>query len=81
MPPRPFSGPRGFSLPGVRWLQAHAGMFTHALAPCPLRDSLPSEVSPPDQLPPFRASCSPAVSHGCEALLQSEVPGFTYSRP
>jgi hypothetical protein len=65
----------------VRWLRTQAGMFTRSLAPCPFRDSVPSEVSPSDQLPPSRASSSPAVSHGCEALLRSKVPGITYSRP
>ena len=74
LPPRPSSGPRGFALADARWLQTQPGMFTRPLAPCPLRDSCSLKVSPPVQPPPFRASCSPAFSQGCEALLQTGIP-------
>jgi hypothetical protein len=56
-------------------LASNTGPFeTVPLASFPFWDLLPLEISPSDQLPPFRASCSPAFSQGCEALIQSEVP-------
>jgi len=76
LPPYPFSGLRGFR----RYAEVPVGFercpaCADQLAPLPLWDLFPSEISPSDQLPPFRVSCSPAFSQGCEALLQSEVPG------
>jgi hypothetical protein len=49
--------------------------FTILLAPFPFWDLFPSEISPFDQRSPFRAACSHAFSQGCEALIQSKVPG------
>jgi hypothetical protein len=75
LPPYPSSGFRGFSLrESYRWLRTHFRITAVLLAPCPFWDFCPSEISPFAQLPPSRASCSPAFSQGCEALLQAKVP-------
>lgn len=50
-------------------------LIADLLAPCPLWDSFPSEISPFDQRSPSRVCCFHAFSQGCEALLQSKVPG------
>jgi hypothetical protein len=50
-------------------------LIADLLAPCPLWDLFPSEISPFDQHSPSRVRCFRAFSQGCEALLQSKVPG------